>query len=101
MRDYVLVAAVEAGDVVPVPAEFEVDHDSLPGRVAHLAVERLIVADEFGTPRRVGPGDLLSSSECHALGTDGLALLVKRGLLVCLPADRGVLALLRGFLGRP
>jgi hypothetical protein len=94
-----LDAAFADGAFVAVPAEIGTDHDLYPYRVAHLALEPMRVADEAGTVRRLGPGDLLSASECHAAGA-ALAGLVRRGRVARLPSDRGVIGLLRVLAGR-
>jgi hypothetical protein len=93
MTDYPsLEAAFADGAFVPIPVEIETDHDAYPSRAAHVALQPMTVADEYGPPRRLGPGDLLSRSKCLASGT-ALAGMVRRGAIVRLPSDSGVVGL--------
>jgi hypothetical protein len=99
-HDYVLLAALEAGDVIAVPVEFETDRDDYPYRVAHIALEPMTLGDEFGESRRLSPGDILSRSECLASGP-ALAGMVRRGQVARLPGERGIVGVLRALMDRP
>lgn len=91
---------VERGLVVAIPTDYVVsDHPGAAGPTAYLATEPLRLADEAGTIRSLGAGDLVSASEARASRT-ALAGLLHRRQVVALPADRGIVAGLDALLDR-